>query len=315
MNSVSEWTRVDRAIPNFVGTSAQRPGRRLVHGPMLWLLPSMIVLVMISLYPLVYALFNSFRYYNISTGAKPSFIGLANYLAALLDEEFLHSLGLSLIFAVAATAAEVGLGLAIAVLLNRELRCVRMVRSLLIMPVAIAPAVAGLAFRSLYDPSSGAIPFILRSVGVTPPAAGILGDGSTALAGLITTEVWQWTPFAALVFLAAMQGVPKSLLEAAQVDGARPTRVFRSIVLPLMGPIVVVVVLLRFIATFNIFDIVYVETRGGPGFSTTVSGLVVYQEALEHYDIGYASALTWIMIIIVAILINVYFLTTRKTRR
>lgn len=289
---------------------------RIVAGPLLWLLPSIVVLLLITLYPSIYSLINSFRFYNLSVSDAPGpFVGLRNYVSALSDPQFVHSLLLSLVFGVLATGIEIVLGLGIALLLNLNLHGARMVRALLILPVAIAPAVVGLAFRSLYDPSAGAIPYLLGKAGISTPAAGILGDRSTALAGLVVTDAWQWTPFAALVFLAAMQGISRDLTEAARVDGAREARIMRSIMIPLIAPVVVIVVLLRFIATFNIFDIVYVQTRGGPGFSTTVTGINIYRNALESYNIGYASALTWIITVIVAILINLYLVASQRAGR
>jgi multiple sugar transport system permease protein len=132
--------------------------------------------------------------------------------------------------------------------------------------------------------------------------------------GVMVTDIWQWTPFAALILLAAMQGVPPDVIEAGRLDGANTLQMYRSIILPLIRNVIVTVSLLRFISTFNIFDIVFVETRGGPGVSTNVVGLDVYYNGLSYYNIGYASALTWIITIVVAILINIYLATTGRRR-
>lgn len=294
----------------------QRIKNRILSGPLLWLLPSVVALLLVTLYPMIYSLINSFRFYNLNVTHEPGrFVGAQNYLNAFTDSQFTHGLLLSFLFALIATTIELGIGFAVATLLNQNLRGTRVVRSLLILPVAVAPAIAGLAFRSLYDPNTGPIPFILDKIGVHPPSAGILGDSATALIGVVATDAWEWTPFAALVILAAMQGVPKDVIEAARVDGAHVGRILMSVVLPLISPILVIVLLLRFIATFNVFDIVYVETGGGPGVSTTVAGLDMYHNALDYYNIGYGSALTWIMTLIVAILINIYLLATRRAQK
>jgi multiple sugar transport system permease protein len=299
------------------GPAGQRSWpRRLAAGPTLWLLPSVIVLVLISIYPQIYSLVNSFRFYNLSVQSSPlGWVGGDNYLAAFNDADFLSALARTAVFAVITTAVEIVLGLAVATLLMQPLTGVRLARTLLIMPTAIAPAIAGLAFRSMYDPSDGLVPYVLDKIGVGSPDAGILGSTSTALAGVIITDVWEWTPFAALILLAAMQGVSGELLEAGRIDGANAVQLFRSIVLPLITPVLVTVTLLRFISTFNVFDIIFVETRGGPGVSTTVAGLDVYYNGLTYYNIGYASALTWIITIIVAILINVYLATAGRKAR
>lgn len=310
---MSTTTTVSRPIPR---STAPVRRRRWTSGPALWLLPSIIVLVLISLYPQVYSLVNSFRFYNLGVAAHPlGFVGGDNYLSAFTDTDFRNAVGRTVVFAVVATAVEIALGLLIGLLLKQRLRGVGLARSLLIMPTAIAPAIAGLAFRSMYDPDTGLIPDVLDKVGIGTPSEGILGSRSTALIGVVITDVWQWTPFAALILLAAMQGVSGEVLEAARIDGANSLQVLRSIVLPLIKPVLVTVTLLRFISTFNVFDIIFVETRGGPGVSTTVTGLDVYYNGLTYYNIGYASALTWIITVLVAIVINVYLLTAGRTSR
>lgn len=289
-------------------------GRRsITRGPVLWLLPSILVLVGISIYPQLYSLVNSLRFYNLGVASHPlGFVGIDNYRSAFSDTDFVDALGRTIVFAIITTAAEIVFGLLVALLLKEKLRGVGIARSLLIMPTAISPAVAGLAFRSMYDPSGGLIPYVLHKIGIGVPAAGILGSGNTALAAVIITDVWQWTPFAALILLAAMQGVSTEILEAARIDGATAVQVLRSVVLPLIKPVLVTVVLLRFISTFNIFDIIFVETRGGPGVSTTVTGLDIYYNGLTYYNIGYASALTWIITVLVAIVINLYLMTAGR---
>ncbi len=306
-------TRQSQARPT-ARPAARR--RRWTDGPILWLLPSVIVLLLISLYPQLYSLINSFRFYNLSVAAHPlGFAGAGNYVAAFTDTDFLNALARTTLFAIATTAAEIVFGLLVALLLREKLRGVRLARSLLIMPTAIAPAIAGLAFRSMYEPDGGLIPYLLQKVGIGVPSQGILGSRSTALAAVGLTDVWQWTPFAALILLAAMQGVSVDVLEAGRIDGANSWQVFRSIVLPLIRPVIITVTLLRFISTFNVFDIIYVETRGGPGVSTTVTGLDVYYNGLTYYNIGYASALTWIITVLVAIVINLYLATTGRKGR
>ena len=313
--SVAEGQVLTRpATGRTVRPNARR--RRWTSGPVLWLLPSVIVLLLISLYPQIYSLVNSFRFYNLGVAAHPlGFVGGDNYLAAFSDTDFLDALVRTTVFAVVATAVEIAFGLLVALLLQQRLHGVRLARTLLIMPTAIAPAIAGLAFRSMYDPAGGLIPYLLKKIGVGVPAQGILGSRSTALGAVVVTDVWQWTPFAALILMAAMQGVSAEVLEAARIDGASAWQVFRSIVLPLIRPVLITVTLLRFISTFNVFDIIFVETRGGPGVSTTVAGLDVYYNGLSYYNIGYASALTWIITVLVAIVINVYLATVGRKAR
>lgn len=292
--------------------STGRFGRGLLRGPVPWLLPSLVVLTLLSLYPQLRALLNSVRLYNLSIAPDPlEWVGLRNFWYAFRDEQFLGAIGRTMLFSVVTTVAELVLGLAIALLLNKKLRGVRLARSLIILPTAIAPAVAGLAFRYFYQ-TDGIVATLLAAVGVTLPEAGILGDPKTALLGIIVTEVWQWTPFAALIFLAALQGVSRDVLEAATMDGAGRLRTLGSVVLPLIRPVIVTVVLLRFIATVNVFDIVYVQTQGGPGDATTTLGLNIFYTGLTYYNIGYASAMTWLVTLFVALLIGAYLVTAGR---
>ncbi|MGA8112996.1 MAG: sugar ABC transporter permease [Actinocatenispora sp.] len=289
--------------------------RAWLRGPTPWLLPSMFVLILISLYPQLRALLNAFRLYNLSIAPDPlRYVGLRNFAYAFRDDQVLGALSHTLLFSVVTTAVELVLGFAIAVLLNQKLRGVRLARSLIILPTAIAPAVAGLAFRYFYQ-TDGIVPALLQGIGITPPETGILGDTHTALAGIMVTEVWQWTPFATLIFLAALQGVPQEVVEAARVDGASRWRTTVSVVLPLMRTVLVTVALLRFLATFNIFDIIYVQTQGGPGDATTTLGLTIFYDGLTYYNIGYASALTWLITLFIAVLISVYLATAGRKGR
>ena len=301
-----------------VAPARPRPPRpkgrsRLVKGPLPWLLPSVVVLLAISFYPQLYSLVNSLRFYNLGVSPEPlNFVGFDNFARAFGDTRFLEAVARTSLFAVVATSLEIVLGIAIALVLNQKLRGVHLARTLLIMPTAIAPAVAGLAFRHLYSPDGGLVPHLLAAIGVDVPPEGILGSPDTALIGVMATDIWQWTPFVALIVLAGLQGVPGELLEAAQIDGAGAVRSLWSIVLPMLKTVIVTVTLLRFISTFNIFDIVYVETRGGPGVSTNVIGLDIFYNGLSYYNIGYASALTWIVTILIAVVINVYLVTSRR---
>ncbi|MGW5366544.1 carbohydrate ABC transporter permease [Actinopolymorpha pittospori] len=313
---MSTTREADATVGRLQPTTHVRNRRSFTKGPLLWLLPSMVALLAISLYPQLYSLINSLRFFNLSVSPEPlNFIGFDNYTRAFGDSGFLGAVARTSVFAVVGTALEIGLGILIALVLNQKLRGVQVARTLLIMPTAIAPAVAGLAFRHLYSPEGGLVPHLLGAVGVKVPPEGILGSADTALIGVLATDVWQWTPFVALIVLAGLQGVPGELLEAAQIDGASGVRAFWSVVLPMLKTVIVTVTLLRFISTFNVFDIVYVETRGGPGVSTNVIGLDIFYNGLNYYNIGYASALTWIVTILIAVIINVYLVSAGQKNR
>lgn len=294
----------------------QSPIKRFFSGPVPWLVPSMLVLLVVSLYPLFFAVLNSFRFYNLGVSPEPrGFVGWDNYVSAFTDAGFRQAIGQTLFFCITVTSVELVLGVAIALLLREKLIGINLVRSVLIMPVAIAPTVAGLAFRSMYANNTGLIPELLSRVGIAVPPEGILGSTTTAMPALMLTDIWQWTPFVALIVLAAMQGVPEDVVEAARIDGAGSFRILRSVTLPLISGAIATVALLRFIQSFNVFDIVYVETRGGPGGSTSTVGMEIFLAGLNNYNIGFASALTLIATVIVGVFINIYFITSSRKDR
>lgn len=293
----------------------QRPVglRRVSNGPTPWLIPSMLVLIAVSLYPLIFAVVNSFRFYNLGVAPEPrQFVGWDNYVSAFTNEGFMRSLGQTLVFCITVTVIEVVLGVMLALLLREKLVGTSIARSILIMPVAIAPTVAGLAFRSMYANDTGLIPNLLELIGIEVPPEGILGNPATAMPAVMITDIWQWTPFVALIALAAMQGVPEDVIEAARIDGSGPFRILWSMTLPLISSALVTVALLRFIQSFNVFDIIYVETRGGPGGSTSTVGMEIFFAGLNNYNIGFASALTMIATVIVGIFVNVYFVLNNR---
>ncbi len=179
-------------------------------------------------------------------------------------------------------------------------------RALLIMPTTIAPIVVGFLFRYMYDPTGGLIPWLLRSLHFPLPAEGLLGSSWTALPAILFADFWQWTPFCAIVFYSALLAVPQGLLEAAKLDGAGAWETFRRIKLPMIRNTIAVVVMLRFMQLFNTFDLVLVLTRGGPGSSSRTLGYSLYQTGLVDFNIGQASAMTWMIVLIVNVIIVSY---------
>lgn len=280
-----------------------------------WLiLPSLLLLVSIILYPLGFSLYYSFQNWNLQITPVPlGFVGLANYANALRDPTFVDSLINTLKISIMATAIEFTLGLGIALLLSLNLRGGNVVRAVLIMPTTVAPIVAGFLFRYLYY-TDGLISYLLSSIGVSIPKQGILGSPLTAIWGIIFTDVWEWTPFFAIILLAGLQSISAEIIEAARVDGASFFRVFWHVMLPSLRFVASIIIMIRFMQVFNLFDIVYVETMGGPGTSTRTLSYNLYYEGLVNYNIGYSTAIAWIMIIIIAIIINLFIIFAFKEK-
>jgi len=286
--------------------------RRLL--PFLLIAPSVIMLLLLIAYPLVFALRNSFYFWNLQASPDPLvFVGVDNYRQILSSFDFTASLRNTFILAFAGTAIEFCLGLAIALLLSTALPGMSVARALLILPTTIAPIVVGFLFRYLYDPGAGLIPWTLRSMFLPVPDQGLLGSQVTALASVLLSDIWQWTPFFAIVLYAGLLSVPAEIVEAAKLDRASAWAMLFRIKLPLIRRTASVVLMLRFMQLFNTFDPVLVLTRGGPGTASRTLGYSLYELGLMQFNIGLASAMTWIVVIIVNALIGLYvFFAFRK---
>jgi multiple sugar transport system permease protein len=282
-------------------------GRWLDHLPVLLILPSVLLLVALIAYPLIFALKNSFYFWNLQTSSEPvQFVGLANYKLVLSGPEFFPSLWNTLLLSFGGTAIEFFLGLSIALLLANRLPGMSVSRAILIMPTTIAPIVVGFLFRYMYDPSGGIITWLLTVTGIGGPAAGLLGSADTALLSILIADVWQWTPFFAITLYAGLLSVSPELVEAARLDGASSWTILRRIKLPLIMRTALIVLILRFMQLFNTFDLVLVLTRGGPGTSSRTLGYTLYQQGLIDFNIGMASATTWLVVIIVNAIVGLY---------
>lgn len=276
---------------------------------LLLIAPSVLLLTVLIAFPLAFSLRNSFFYWNLQMSPTPlGFIGLGNYRAALQQSDFAEALRHTLAIAVVGTAVELAAGLAIAHLLLVRLGGMNLWRALLIMPTTVAPIVAGFLFRYMYDAQGGIIPWILRSLHIPLPPQGLLGSADTALWAILAADVWQWTPFCAIVLYAGLLSVPDEIQEAARIDGAGPWTILRHVTLPLIRKPTVFVASLRFMQIFNLFDLVLVLTRGGPGSASRTLSYGLYQQGLVDFNIGLSSATTWLIIIIVNVLIGLFAL-------
>lgn len=277
--------------------------------PYLLIAPSIVALLALIIYPLLFSLVNSFRLWNLQTSPVPlMWVGLQNYRTVFTTTPFNEALRNTLLLSVIGTAVEFCFGMAIALLLNSQLRGVSAARALLIMPTTIAPIVVGFLFRYMYYEGSGLIPWLLTSLHIPVPPQGLLGSPKTALAAIGLADVWQWTPFFAIVLYAGLLSVPDDVVEAARVDGAAGWQLFSRITFPLLWRTAVVVIMLRFMQLFNMFDLVLVLTRGGPGTSSRTLSYNLYLEGLNNYNIGVAAAMTWIIVILVTVIVNLYIL-------
>ncbi len=274
--------------------------------PYLLIAPALVLLVLVIVFPFLFTIRNSFMNWNLQTSVSPAgFVGGANYRLVLQDPTFVAAVVNTLKLSFVGTFVEFALGLAVALLLYEGLKGTKKIRALIIMPVTVAPMIAGLIFRYLYE-SDGLIPFLFHLVGITMPKQGILGNESTVLWGVLMTDVWQWTPFFAIILLAGLQSISEEIIEASTVDGAGYLRRLVRIMLPNLNFVAVMIFLIRFMQMFNLFDIVFAQTRGGPGVASRTLSYNLYYAGLVEFNIGYSSAVAVIMILISMVIINLF---------
>jgi len=280
-----------------------------------WLLlaPAIVVLSLISFIPFVKTLWLSFTDSEIS--ALPtvvSFIGLENYLYALTDPDFLDSIGRTLYFTFTSVSAEVILGVGVALLLNQQFKGRTLVRALIILPWAIPTIVNAVTWRLIYNPDYGALNSLLTQLGIIGEYRSWLGDPDVAMNMIVLADVWKNFPLVAYVALAALQTVPSDMLNAARIEGAGALRRFYKITLPwIIGPLLVIIVL-RSVEAFRVFDIIYVMTRGGPANQTKTASFYVYQEYFSYLRSGSGSAYAILVAVISIILIIGYYKAAKK---
>ena len=263
---------------------------------LIWfLVPISIYMVVFFLYPVVYNVFIGF--FDLKLGGTPVFIGTANYRKMLADSQFLKSLLTTLIFLFGAVSAEVLFGMLIAFLLNHENRIMEIIRTFILIPTVFTPLVAGLVWKSLYHPDLGMITYYLRKLGVNI-GRGLIVERSLALLSVIIVDIWEWTPLMVIIILAGLKSLPTEPYEAAMIDGAGSVAIFFRITLPLLRPTLFVALLIRSLDALKVFDIIWAITGGGPGTSTTVANLRIYEVGINQLRVGYAAALSNVLLII-----------------
>ncbi len=277
----------------------------------LLLAPALLYLIVMSIYPTIWSLWLAFHNYLVYQPNKASFAGFDNFTDLLDSEVFRQSFRVTLAFSAIAVSIECALGLAIAVLLDRKMRGANLLRTLLIVPVMISPVGMGLTFRYIFAPTYGLLTYLMQSVGL--PTADWTVSTVWALPAVIFIDVWQWTPFVALILLSGMQSVSVEVTEAAELDGLSEWQKLWRIVMPLIRPVVMVVVLIRLIDSIRMFDLVFVVTRGGPGSTTEVLSVMSYVTGFSEGDMGSAAAIAWVTVVLVNVLVAIFLRALSKS--
>ena len=272
--------------------------------PYMFLAPAAVIMAIALIYPLGYMIWGSFKAWDPSqTIGEAEFVGLKNYVTLWNDPNFRESLGVTLRFAFFVVTFEMVIGVGLALLLDRNIRGMSVLRTLFILPMMIAPVVVGLMWRYMYHPTVGTFNRTMESLGL--PKIDWLGQH--ALTSVIIADIWQWTPFIFILALAALQSLPRSALEAARIDGATGWQQIWHIKLPLMMPVLIVTALLRLIDAFKVLEVILVMTEGGPGLSTEILALRISRTATEFRELGVAAAMSnYLLILLLGLTMSMF---------
>lgn len=270
----------------------------------IWLIaPTLIVLFLVVIFPVVYSLLVSFQKYDLRIPSHP-FAGVSNYTRVINDPEFQRSLKVTGLLLGGELLIELPLGFALALLLVRIPKGRKFFQPLLLIPMMVMPVVIGYMGRLIFETRSGPANYFLGLVGME----GLPWHTSphTALLTVLLLRVWRWVPFVMAVVLAGLLSLPREPYESARVDGASAGQIFRYITLPLLKPVITLVLIMRTLETITSFDIVYVLTAGGPGDSTEIISLFTYLRGFRYWDIGQGAASAWLVIVPIFVLILLF---------
>jgi len=260
------------------------------HARWLFPAPAVVLVAVIIVYPIAYTGWMSLHEWFASSLTGPRFIGAANYSKIFFgDPRFREAVVRTVYFTVVAVAAETLLGVAMALLFNREFWGRGLLRTLAILPMVATPTAIALVFVMMYHPTLGVANYLVSLVGLAPFRWTYSSD--TALYALALVDVWQWTPLIMLIALAGLASLPRDPYEAAHLDGATPWQAFWHITLPLLRPTLVVAILFRAIDALKTFDIIFVMTQGGPANATETVNLLLFNQAFSYFNMGYAASM------------------------
>jgi multiple sugar transport system permease protein len=275
--------------------------------------PAVGLLFLVTIAPLLFSLGVSFTNLQFGSPQPMKWSGLDNYVHLISrDERFLSALWRTVLLVIAGVATQTVLGFIIASLLYRIRRGRTVLLSAILIPSVISQVVAGWQGRMIFNASYGPLNDILFRFGVKGPAW--LASQQTALPTIFLTDTWQWTPFLALIILAALQSMPQDIIEAARLDGAYGWPMFRFVTVPLILPVTAIGILLRGVDLFKTFDLVYILTQGGPGNSSETLTYFTYVEGFKFFNPSYASAMSFIQLILVTIAAKLFLSFVRRQR-
>lgn len=288
--------------------SIAAPGVERNYWP--FVLPALIVVLGVIVFPWVFTLFMSVHDWNVS-GAV-TFVGFENFRQLFTDARFYESVLHTLYFTVLAVVLPVGIGLAAALVFHREFKGRGILRGIFIMPMMATPVAVALVWTMMFHPQLGVLNYLLGLVGL-PPSTWVYNT-KTVIPTLVIVEVWHWTPLVMLIVLGGLANLPTEPYEAAEIDGASSFQKFRHITFPLILPNLMIALILRTIDALKAFDTIYVITQGGPGTASETMNIFLYLQAFAYFKLGYASAVVVIFFTLVIALSLLLLHVRQKTK-
>lgn len=271
--------------------------------------PGAAIILLFWAAPIVWSAVMSFQRNNLLTGNTP-YVGLRNYRALVHDPVVAQAVQHTVVYTALFVPGAMIVGLFLAVAMNRKIRFISFYRTAAYATMAISTISEAIVFIWLFDPSYGVINYFLSLVGIPPQQ--FLNSPSQALYVIVAMTVWGWTGFSVVIYLAALQGVPQVLLDAAAVDGAGPWTTFRRVTLPLLSPASLFLAVWLTINALQLFDEVYLSTQGGPLNATTVLVYYLYVQAFQNFNFGYASAIAYFLFLIIIVVTAIQFRIGRR---
>lgn len=285
--------------------------------PLAFASPSLFLIALVIVFPLVYAFYLSLRDFDLSVGPGHEFVGLRNYTEALFgDRRFIESVWNTIVIILPSLVGELLLGLGLALLLNRVIKGRPIITALLAIPAMVSPVMAAMAWRMLFGVKYGAINNLGRQAGILDVYFDWFATPFLSIVTIVLVEVWHNTPFMMLVLLAGLQSIPQELYESARVDGASPWQSFWTITLPLLKFTMAVGIMIRMIDLTKLFGLIFVLTYGGPGGATETVAFTTYLVGFNDFRMSYASALSYLIVggVLVLTLVFMWIQRYRETR-
>ncbi len=275
----------------------------------LFVIPTIVFLIIINIFPLLYSLILSFADYSAISGKPPVWIGIRNYRELLNDPHVWNSLYITLKYVIISVSGQLVVGFGVALLLNRKIPAKGVITTLLLLPMMMSMAIVGLFWKLLYSPSWGIINYLLglgKFVWIS--------NADVALFAIAITDIWMWSPFVMLLALAGLSAIPQHLYEAAAIDRASGWFTFRRITLPLVSPLLLIAVIFRTMEAFKTFDLAFIMTGGGPGTATELISIKLYNMAFPQWQTGKSAALAYIVLVIIIGISNIYIKYLNKAK-